>query len=113
MGDVIHRINLPKEVSNMITSASKIVNNTIALTILEAYPIKKKLKYISMKAFSDKRLEVNRKIRSLASKKISICDTATLFPQLSLSDEEFEKLWREDRVHPTPDGYDKLAGIIF
>lgn len=111
--DVVNKVNLPREVTSMLLQASQYVNETIALTILEAYPIKKKLKYITMRAFSDKRKEVNRRIRRLSSKSIGICDTATLFPQLSLSDQEFSKLWREDRVHPTPEGYDKLAGIIY
>lgn len=111
--DVLHRVNLPQELSSMLHEVSNLVNDTIALTILEAYPIKKKLKYITMKGLSDKRMEVNRRIRKLTSSKIGICDTATLFPQLSLSDQEFEKLWREDRVHPTPEGYDKLARIIY
>lgn len=111
--DVMKTIDLPHEVEKMISVASKKAKHVLALTLLEAYPDKEKLKYVTKEEFYKKRGEVNKRIKSLDSKKIKVCDIEKKFPQTNVSGHVLGRYWAPDLIHPTILGYDRLGHIIF
>ena len=59
--------------------------------------------------------EVNEKIKEFAAKNsdmICLCDLSSKLPMFGVSDEHLSKYWDDD-LHFTPQGYDRMAELIF
>ncbi|XP_057290776.1 uncharacterized protein LOC130613450 [Hydractinia symbiolongicarpus] len=112
--DCINEIDLFKDIKTLHSLAHKRGVKTVAMTILEAYVKEEKLSYVDSKEFEKLRISINQKIKAMNETEVMlVCDTAMLFPYKSLSDTMKNYLWTNDKVHPTPRGYDQLGRVIF
>ncbi|EDO48313.1 predicted protein [Nematostella vectensis] len=82
---------------------------TVALTLPETgYEL-------SVTWVREKRKNVNEMLKAYSDEsagRVVICDFAEEFPRERLCEEELNKFW-DDGLHLTPQGYDRMAEIIF
>ena len=111
--DCLNSINLFEEIRALHEIARSKNIKTVAMTILEAHVLVKKIRYMDERSFEAMRMLTNYKIRQMVDGMTSLCDTSLKFPFSSLPWELQKKLWSTDKVHPTPEGYDVLGEIVF
>ncbi|XP_065656805.1 uncharacterized protein LOC101234615 [Hydra vulgaris] len=111
--DCLHTIDLFEEIRALHEIARSQNIKTVAMTILEAHVLVKKIKYMDERSFEAMRMLTNYKIRQMVDDMTSLCDTSLKFPFSSLPWDMQKKLWSTDKVHPTPEGYDILGEIVF
>ena len=113
--DCDKNVNLTKEIINLHTIAHSRGYKTIMVTIPEANIADASLLTMPYETFHRLWYNTNQSLRQYAQanqRSTTLCDLAKKFPMHSLDLYHKAFYWSDD-LHPTPQGYEKMAYILY